>query len=205
MNWYQRPISLILALSLCAFGADGQKSQQSSKADVERMLADMADSFCQKAPSNLSLIVQINVQPNERVWHIAIEPGKAVQVSAGSHQKAQFIFSTTEDALRLIYEGKMTGLMAAGKAKDSETAPLEMKFGERVESISARREKLFTFIQHFFNRSVPEKILLGEEHSRVVHGGHAIPLYYHPGMRSAWYLLKKGERLNEPGDTNPFP
>jgi mannose-6-phosphate isomerase-like protein (cupin superfamily) len=26
-----------------------------------------------------------------------------------------------------------------------------------------------------------------------------------PGMRSAWYLLKKDERLNEPGDINPFP
>jgi mannose-6-phosphate isomerase-like protein (cupin superfamily) len=30
-------------------------------------------------------------------------------------------------------------------------------------------------------------------------------LFYHPGFRSAWYLIKKGERLNEPGDTNPFP
>ena len=50
-----------------------------------------------------------------------------------------------------------------------------------------------------------EQILLGEEYSRMVHGAHAIPLYYHPELRSAWYMVKKGERLNEPGDTNPFP
>jgi hypothetical protein len=65
----------------------------------------------------------------------------------------------------------MTGLTAAGKAKDSDTVPLEVEFGGGVASTSAVRGSLFTFIQHFFNRSVPEKILLGEEHSRVVHGG----------------------------------
>jgi mannose-6-phosphate isomerase-like protein (cupin superfamily) len=205
MNWYKRVISLIFVFCLCAFGARGQTSQQSSKPDVESLLVDMADSFRQKAPSNLALIVQINIQPTDRVWHIAIDSGKSIQVRAGSHPKAQFIFSTTEETLRLVHEGKMTGLTAAGKAKDSDTAPLEMKFGEGVQSTSAVKETLFASIQRFFNRSIPEKILLGDEHSRVVHGGHAIPLYYYPGMRSAWYLLKKGQRLNEPGDTNPFP
>lgn len=58
---------------------------------------------------------------------------------------------------------------------------------------------------HFFNTTKPEKIKLGEEYSRLVHGAHAIPLYYHPGFRSAWYMIKKGEELNEQGDTNPFP
>jgi len=32
-----------------------------------------------------------------------------------------------------------------------------------------------------------------------------VTLYYHPGFRSAWYLLKKKDKLNEAGDTNPFP
>ena len=58
---------------------------------------------------------------------------------------------------------------------------------------------------HFFNTSKPEKIKLGEQYSRKVHGGHAIPLYYHPGFRSAWHMVKKGEQINEPGDVNPFP
>lgn len=60
------------------------------------------------------------------------------------------------------------------------------------------------FLQHFFSRTDPEKIELGEQYAREVHGGHAIPLYYYPGFRSSWYLVKKGEKINEPGNTNPF-
>jgi mannose-6-phosphate isomerase-like protein (cupin superfamily) len=30
-------------------------------------------------------------------------------------------------------------------------------------------------------------------------------MFYGKGFRSAWYLLEKGDQLNEPGDTNPFP
>ena len=53
--------------------------------------------------------------------------------------------------------------------------------------------------------TTPEKIVLKEQYSRVVHGGHVIPLYSYPGFRSGWHLVKKGETINEPGDTNPFP
>jgi mannose-6-phosphate isomerase-like protein (cupin superfamily) len=67
------------------------------------------------------------------------------------------------------------------------------------------KTQLYTFLQHFFNLTNPEKALLGEQHSRLVHGAHVVALYYAPGFRSAWYMVKKGERLNEPGDTNPFP
>ena len=44
-----------------------------------------------------------------------------------------------------------------------------------------------------------------EKRSRVIHDRNVITLYDHPGFGSGWFLLKKGERLNEPGDTNPFP
>ncbi len=99
----------------------------------------------------------------------------------------------------------MTATTALSKAKGSDYAPLDFKLVEDLEVTPEVRTQLYTFLQHFFNPSVPERILLGEEYSRVVHGGHAIALYYHPGFRSGWYLLKKGEKLNEPGDTNPYP
>jgi mannose-6-phosphate isomerase-like protein (cupin superfamily) len=62
----------------------------------------------------------------------------------------------------------------------------------------------YQFIQKFFNPTYPEKIILDKSHTRVIHGAHALPLYYHKGFRSAWYFLEKGQRLNKPGDTNPF-
>jgi mannose-6-phosphate isomerase-like protein (cupin superfamily) len=111
----------------------------------------------------------------------------------------------TADTLRLIYDGKMTAMTAAGKAEASERPPLDVGLAEGLEFTPEIRTQFYTFLYHFFNMSDPERILLGEQYSRMVHGGHVCALYYHPGFRSAWYLLKKGEKLNEPGDTNPHP
>lgn len=173
--------------------------------EVREILRDCANGFQKKIPDDYSLIVQINIQPEGACWHIIVEPGRRVKISEGANPDAQVVFSTTEEILQRIYEGKMTALTAAAKAHMSDSAPVEFRLGKGVELTPALKAKLFFFVQSFFNRSTPERILLGEERARKVHGAHAIPLFYHPGFRSAWYLIKKGERLNEPGDTNPFP
>jgi hypothetical protein len=51
----------------------------------------------------------------------------------------------------------------------------------------------------------PEKVLLREQYSHLIHAGPAIPLYCYPGFCSTRYLVKKGECLNEPGERNEFP
>jgi len=173
--------------------------------EVEQFLRDWSESFQGKVPDDYSLIVQIDVQPGPASWHIIVGPGKQLELGEGAHPEADVILSATAETLQMIYEGKITALTAAGRAHVSDSAPLDFRLGEGVELTPDLWAKLFVFIQSFFNRSKPERIPLGEEHARMVHGGHAIPLYYHPGFRSAWYLVKKGERLNEPGDTNPFP
>lgn len=61
------------------------------------------------------------------------------------------------------------------------------------------------FYSAFSTPRSTKKITLGQSHARLVHGAWAIPLFYHAGFRSAWYQIEKGQRLNEPGDTNPFP
>lgn len=169
-----------------------------------KMLQEMAKSFQKKIDEKFALIVDFEIEDTKEMWHVVVEKGE-VRVTKGRHNKSGFRFITSTETLRKIYEGKMTALTAAGKSKVSDSAPLDWKLAEGIEFSSINMEKALFFIQHFFNRDIPEKILLGEEYSRVVHGGHAIPLYYHPGLRSAWYLVKKGELLNEPGETNPFP
>jgi mannose-6-phosphate isomerase-like protein (cupin superfamily) len=108
------------------------------------------------------------------------------------------------DTLRSIYKGEMTAMTAGGKGSGTDSAPLEFEFTEAAMELDDPKQAAFHFLRHFFNRSKPEKVLLGEEHSRVVHGANVVALYYAPGFRSAWYMVKKGQRLNEPGDTNPF-
>jgi len=169
------------------------------------MLRMMGENFKNKIDEEFSLIVQFDIKDRKESWHVIVEKGRRIVVGQGPHKQARLFFVTTIDTLCLIYDGKMTAMTAAGKAKGSDLSPLDLKLAEGLEFTPEIRTQLYTFLYHFFNPSVPEKILLGGEYSRVVHGGHVIPLYYHPGFRSGWYLLKKGEKLNEPGDTNPFP
>jgi len=173
--------------------------------EVGEMLRVMAENFKNKIDDQFSMIVQFDIKDKKESWHVIVEKERIVTVSKGPQKQARFFFFTTVDTLRLIYDGKMTAMTAAGKETGAEHPPLDIELAEGLEFTPEVRTQIYTFLYHFFNPSVPERILLGEEYSRVVHGGHVVALYYHPGFRSAWYLLKKGEKLNEPGDTNPYP
>ncbi len=172
--------------------------------DVKQMLEEWVESFRSRAPKDLTLALQIDIQPGRRSWHVIVEPGGQVTLGDGPSPRAQVILATTGETLQRIYLGQVTALTAAGKAHASDPAPLEWLLGEGQRFTPQLYQDALLFLQRFFNRCDPERILLGEAHSRVVHGAHAIPLYYHSGFRSAWYLVKKGEQLNEPGDINAY-
>lgn len=170
--------------------------------NVDKILKKMAHSFQNKIDKDFMLTVVIKV--DESSWHITTED-KTVTVSRSSHPHPHVTLRTTSDTLQRIYQGGMTAFTAAGKAKISDPAPLDWKIPEDLDITLEIQANIYFFIQHFFNMTTPEKIVLKEQYSRVVHGGHVIPLYYYPGFRSGWYLVKKGEKINEPNDTNPFP
>jgi mannose-6-phosphate isomerase-like protein (cupin superfamily) len=181
------------------------QDQNPKTSDVGQMLEIMAEVFKSKIDEDYSMIVQFDITDQQESWHVIVEEGQKVSVDKGAHEGAGLFVITTSDTLRLIHQGKMTAMTAGGKATGADHAPLDVKLAEGLEFTPEIRAWFYTFLQHFFNPTVPERILLGEEYSRVVHGGHSVVLYYHPGFRSAWYMVKKGEKLNEPKDTNPFP
>ncbi len=181
------------------------QGQNAEISDVGEMLETMAEVFESKIDEDYSMIVQFDIADKQESWRVTVEQGRKVSVDKGAHEGASLFVATTSDTLQLIHQGKMTAMTAGGKATGADHAPLDVKLAEGVKLTPEIRTRFYTFLQHFFNPTVPERILLGEEYSRVVHGGHVVALYYHPGFRSAWYMVKKGERLNEPKDTNPFP
>jgi mannose-6-phosphate isomerase-like protein (cupin superfamily) len=181
------------------------QGRDAKTSDVGKILETMAEVFKSKIDEDYSAIVQFDIRDKEESWHVIVEEGRKVSVGKGPHEQAAFFVITTLDTLRLIHEGKMTAMTAAGKATGADHAPLDIELAEGLEFTPEIKTQFFTFLYHFFNPTVPERILLGEEYSRVVHGANVVALYYHPGFRSAWYLVKKGEKLNEPKDTNPFP
>ncbi len=172
---------------------------------VEAMLREFATAYSEVAPTNLELAVGIEVSPPGESWYVSVSGDSGVNLSPGTHDAPAMIIRMSQETLGRIYHGSLTAFTAGAKASDAETAPLEVEFRLPAQGLADPKGALLGFIQHFFVRSRPERIPLAEEYSRVVHGAHAIPLYYATGFRSAWYKIEDGQHLNEPGDTNPFP
>ena len=167
-----------------------------------QILSKLIEQYCKKSDEKNDLIVVFKVDDEEKFLVPDFEQG-IIKKEEMKPETLDVEFITSSTTLQSIYKGKMTAFTAAGKALSTDDAPLDWKLRSNVTK--ERLQQLYYFLMHFFNQYQPEKILLGEKHSRVVHGAHAIPLYYNPGFRSGWYLIKKGQKMNEPGDTNPFP
>jgi len=176
----------------------------SDQPNTEQILAAMTKSFSKKISPEFVLRVQFNITSPAQSWLLTAKSGGSVSIEQGFSKQAEVVLTTSESVLQQIYKGKMTALTAGSKSDASEKPLLDFQLGEMIEFTTNLKERLFFFLQHFFNRTEPEKIVLDEQHARMVHGGRAIPLYYHPGLRSAWYMVKKGEKINEDDDTNPY-
>jgi mannose-6-phosphate isomerase-like protein (cupin superfamily) len=196
---------LALAFALCACCAAPAFAQEPGDAEIPALLESFVESYRGKVADSLALVVQFDIGEGPSSWHVTVSPGREVSLGEGASDNAALIFSMSEDTIRDIHEGRMTAFTAGAKAGGGDTAPLELSPGPGAAGLRDPKGTMLSFLQRFFNRSTPERILLEEEHSRVVHGAHVVPLYYAEGLRSAWYMVKKGQRLNEPGDTNPFP
>jgi mannose-6-phosphate isomerase-like protein (cupin superfamily) len=172
---------------------------------VGEMLRDFAASYSEVAPTDAAFVVGIDISPPGESWHVLVHGDSGVALRQGAHSAPAMIIRMSQETLTCLHTGAMTAFTAGAKATGADLAPLELEFQPSAQELADPKGTLLEFIQHFFVRSRPERIMLGESHSRVVHGAHAIPLYYASGFRSAWYKIKDGQRLNEPGDTNPFP
>jgi mannose-6-phosphate isomerase-like protein (cupin superfamily) len=169
------------------------------------MLTDFSNQFQTKVPEDIEIAVQIEIQPGLEVWNLTVSPGGGVALAQGTVEEAAFVVLTDQVTLTSLYEGRIAPLTAAGRVSLADPAPLDFRPGPKVAFSYELYKQIIWFCQRFFNRFDPEMILIGEEHSRLVHGGNAVAFFYDAGFRSAWYSLKKGQQLNEPGDTNPFP
>jgi mannose-6-phosphate isomerase-like protein (cupin superfamily) len=168
------------------------------------MLEDLCRSYKQKAGDDINLVAQFNITDLNESWTVAVQPGQRLGFKKGPHAQAKYLFDTDAETLRQIYTGEMTACTAAGRSGPSEVAPLQLSVAPGHDPHEARSE-IFSFLQQFFNRTTPEKVVLAEKHTRKINGAHAIPLYNSTSQKSTWYLLKQGERLNDTGRPSPFP
>ena len=171
---------------------------------VYEMLKDMVEIYTQKSTEYIDLTVKFELLEEKEVWFLKSKPGEQLELTKTSQDEPQIIFSLSQETLYAIYSGEMTGLTAMGRENMSDQTPLDFSLGKGVSMTPDLMANLLAFVQRFFNPTHPEKVIFNKSSARLVHGGWAIPMFYHSGFRSGWYQLDKGQSLNEPGDVNPF-
>jgi len=170
------------------------------------LLDRWALAFIEKIDSNYQASINFQLSDSTNQYHVNIQH-QGFEVLPGFHPFPNFTFESTLEHFNKIYQGEMTALTSMGQASSADPIPLVPNLLKPVKD-NLVNDFLF-FSQRFFNSTPYDLVKLGETHSRIVHGGHAIPIFYQKsddiGVRSAWYQINKGEQVNEIGDTNPFP
>lgn len=169
--------------------------------DLLEILNRHAIQYAQKIEKNVSLDLSLQFVDVPTTYDIEISEGD-VSVNPADESPKDVHFSLSKDLFEQILRGDIEAFTAAAKGDFREEAPLDWRVGN---SFSPEKLKhIYHFLMHFFTESPIKVTKIGEQYARKVHGALAIPLYYHEGVRSAWYMIKPGEQINEVGDKNPF-
>lgn len=172
---------------------------------VRRMLTEMSEAFEAKVPPDYSLkaCLEITTADSDTVqWYVSCADGR-LQYGEGTIRDPDTTFSLGEETLEKLYAGTWNGLTAAGRASLSDPAPLNFSLPRGANPLDAMRRGYF-LVTHFFNTSNPTTLKFGPEHTRKVHGAGACPLFYHHGLRSAYYCVTTDDILNEDGAKDPM-
>ena len=209
-----RIVSLALLLAIIGCTNDPRREDKEITAkrietptfELDQMLEKWSESFVQKIDSTYEASINFYLADSSEAYHVLFANNE-FELIKGSTDSYNMSFSATKEHYNKIFSGEMTAMTSMGQATSSDPIPLNFDI---QKAISDNEINDFLFIaQRFFNNTPYDLVKLGEEHARIVHGGLAIPIFYQKtdgiGVRSAWYQINKGEQVNEPGDTNPFP
>ncbi len=206
MKILNKNIAFLIAASL--FLAPCAPGLETPGKDATSLISDFAASYEAKFGPGVEAAFGLDVAgEGGGSWTVGIGPGRKVSLREGKPGTPTFVVACDLDTLRKIHAGTWNALTAAGRARSSDPAPLDIAFMDGFAPAPDTMEKVFHVMFHFFNTGNPEIVRFGEGNSRLVHGGNAVVFFYQKGLRTAWYQLKKGMVVNaDPKDqTNPFP
>ena len=127
-------------------------------------------------------------------------------LSVGEPDRFDWGFETDLQTLIELDSGRLNALTAMGQARADDPIPLSPKLPDNFSESGEIRSYYIPLMLHFWNREWPEAIPFGEGATRFVHGANTSVLVYDEGLRTAWYQIKPGMRINaDPKDqTNDF-
>lgn len=163
-------------------------------------LKQLAQTYCKMKPADIVGKVNLRIGANEFVLELQPE---TVAVYEGAEQDALFTMVTDEETYAKLRDGTWNGLTAGGRERMSQSAPLDFELPAGQRLTGETLQLLYHLGAHFFSGTYPTVNYFGPEHTRLVHGGHACPIAYGYGIRSAYYTLSAGEQINE-DEKDPF-
>lgn len=204
-------ISLIAAFSslISMMGQGGadpgdmNNSYLNSVDRLEEILCDWAGAYCEKNGPDFRDTLHFHLAGSDNYRYIIFSEGDYT-LSEGMHPGARVVFTASIDTYNRIYDGEMSAMTAVGRASVTEPAPLDIILANGMTLGKVNWDWAYYTLGNFFNVHPANRTLLGIEHSRKVHGGNAVALFYSVGYRSAWYHIGRGEMLNESGERDPF-
>lgn len=191
----------IVAVLLCTWCGKGQEV---GTIPVKKILETFTQSYVEKTHGLTEMSFGFLIDKHEW-WIVSIHSDRSFQIRQEKPTVPTFYFTASSVTLKEIASGSMRAPTAMAKARAHDRVPMDIAFMEGYELDEAF--DLREFIFRYFSMNTIEKIMLGKQFARIVHGGYAIPLVYAKGLRTAWYRIEKNMIVNEdPQDqTNPFP
>lgn len=197
-----------LLLSVAAFANPEANAESHASCDVEAAVQAWADDWgaSDAVPLTGDIVFELEATDTGQAFAVELSrggDGRVVPMDGGAP-------ATRFKATRAVYcdlaSGRLNVLTTMGKAKASDPAPMEVEIGEEYAAGDRVRAELMPAWFRFFTKGAPEVVRFGFGHGREVHGGHAVPLYYGKGLRTAWYGLEPGMHVNrDPSDqSNEF-
>lgn len=131
---------------------------------------------------------------------------EAVRLLKGVPSNPTFIYVLEGETFARITSGNLGALTAMGQARASDPTPMRLEFMDDFKPGDDFKTQFLSVTSHFWTRGEPEILRFGFDHARTVHGGQAVPVFYAPGIRTAWYGILPGQHINQsPQDqTNDF-
>jgi hypothetical protein len=198
-----------------ALGAPGEPHARTEPASVEALLRAFVDDFRADPFADREVTFGIRVKDAEPSdWHVYVagrvgdDEEATVELAQGLPLDPAPFYVTDVATLTAIHAGELASLTAMGKAFSTDFAPLDIERMPGYASTPEMGETMTGLNFHFWTRGTPELIRLGAgATTRVLHGGSAILLYYHPGFRSGFFRIEPGQHVNEDPlmQVNTFP
>jgi hypothetical protein len=126
-------------------------SARASTDSIREMLDAWSRHFETVIDEDFAFVAHLTISPGPTVLSMIVKDGR-VSVVEGQAPGAEMALDTSEETLRDIYEGKLTAMTAAGKARASDPAPLDWRLPEGKTYDPALMERSLFVVQHFFHR-----------------------------------------------------